>query len=114
MVVLNAPNNAIYVMVNFTKTNYRVRDHCHRTGKYRGPAHTRCNINYYNNKYVPEVFHNLRGYDSHISLKEAFELCGTDKNIIAITNAMEKFMTFGIGDVKFIDAFQFMASYLET
>ena len=21
----------------FTKSNYKVRDHCHRTGKYRGP-----------------------------------------------------------------------------
>jgi hypothetical protein len=27
---------------------------------------------------------------------------------------MEKFMTFNVGDVKFIDAFQFMASSLET
>ena len=28
----------------FTKTN-KVRDRCHRTGKYRGAAHVRCNIN---------------------------------------------------------------------
>ena len=35
----------------FTKTNYEVRGHCHRTGNYRGAAHARCTINYYNNKY---------------------------------------------------------------
>ena len=52
-----------------SKTNYEIRDHCHRTGKYRGAAHTKCNISYYNNKYSPVVFHNLRGFDSHISLK---------------------------------------------
>jgi hypothetical protein len=98
----------------FTKSNYKVRDHCHRTGKYRGAAHTRCNINYYNNRFLPVVFHNLRGYDSHLILKEAFEICGTDKNIGAVPNSMEKFMSFNVGDVKFIDSFQFMASSLET
>ena len=66
------------------------------------------------NIYLPIVFHNLKGYDSHIILKEAFEICGTDKNITAIPNSMEKFMTFGVGDIKFIDSFQFMASSLET
>ena len=98
----------------FTKSNYKVRDHCHITGNYRGAAHTRCNINQYNNRFIPVVFHNLKGYDSHIMLKEAFEICGTDKHITAIPNSMETFMTFGIGEVEFIDSFQFMASSLET
>ena len=26
------------------KKNYKVRDHCHYTGKYRGPAHNICNL----------------------------------------------------------------------
>ena len=47
-------------------------------GKYRGAAHTRCNINYNNNRYLPVVFNNSNGYDSHLILKEAFEICGTD------------------------------------
>ena len=29
-----------------TKTKYKVRDHCHRTGNYRGAAHTTFNIKY--------------------------------------------------------------------
>ena len=26
--------------------NYKVRDHCHYTGKYRGAAHNICNLRY--------------------------------------------------------------------
>jgi hypothetical protein len=36
----------------FTKSNYKVRDRCHRTGEYRGAAHTKCNLNYYDNRFV--------------------------------------------------------------
>ena len=51
--------------------NDRVRDHDHITGKYRGAAHSECNINYnYKNVKIPVVFHNLRGYDSHLIMQE--------------------------------------------
>ena len=49
----------------FTRINYKVRDHCHSTGSYRGAAHAICNIKYYYTRYVPVVFQNLRGYDAH-------------------------------------------------
>ena len=38
----------------------KIRDHDHRTGKYRGAAHSKCNINYFANRYLPVVFHNYR------------------------------------------------------
>ena len=31
---------------DFDKKNYKVRDHCHYTGKYRGAAHNICNLRY--------------------------------------------------------------------
>jgi len=97
---------------SFSKANYKVKDHYHRTGNYRGAAHNACNINYFTNRYLPIVFHNLRGYDSHLIIKKAFDVVGADK-INAIPNSGEKFMTFTIGELKFIDSCQFMASSLD-
>ena len=99
----------------FTENSKRVRDHDHRTGKYRGCAHDRCNINYFNNRFLPVIFHNLKGYDSHLIIKEAFEINQQlgNRKIDAIPNSYEKFMSISIGDLKFIDSFQFMASSLE-
>ncbi len=68
--VINYKESVCYICNGaFTATNKKVRDHCHRTGNYRGAAHNTCNINYFNNRYLPVAFHNLRGYDSHLILK---------------------------------------------
>ena len=46
----------------------KVRDHCHLTGKYRGPAHNTCNINVKQNdsNFIPFAFHNFSNYDCHM------------------------------------------------
>jgi len=89
----------------------KVKDHDHKTGKYIGAAHACCNINYFSNRYLPVVFHNLRGYDGHLIIKEAHAL--GIPNIGAIPNSNEKLMSLNIGPLKFIDSFQFMASSIE-
>ena len=48
----------------------KVRDHCHYTGRYRGPDHRNCNLRYRIPHYIPVVFHNLSGYDAHLFIKE--------------------------------------------
>ena len=45
------------------KNYYKVRDHCHYTGKYRGAAHNICNLRYETPKEIPVVFHNSFKYD---------------------------------------------------
>ena len=44
----------------------KVRDHCQKTGKFRGVAQWSCNTNLQLTKKVPVISHNLRGYDSHL------------------------------------------------
>ena len=97
---------------DFTKSNDKVRDHDHRTGQYRGACHNKCNIHYFQNRYLPICVNNLRGYDSHIILKQAFEIVEKKERIHAIPQSTEKFMTFSIGDLTFKDSFQFMAAGL--
>ena len=47
----------------------RVRDHCHLSGKFRGAAHEVCELKYKVPKFLPVVFHNFSGYDSHLLIK---------------------------------------------
>ena len=51
------------------KKHYKVRDHCHYAGKYRGAAHNICNLRYKIPKEIPTVFHNGSTYDYHIRIK---------------------------------------------
>ena len=69
----------------------KVRDHCHVTAQFRGAAHWSCNINLQLTKKVPIIFHNLRGYDSHLIF---CELSKFDVKIDVIPNRLEKYMTF--------------------
>ena len=55
---------------NNDKKNYKVKDHCHYTGKYRGVAHNSCNLRYKVPKLIPIVFHNGSIYDYHFIIKE--------------------------------------------
>ena len=50
---------------NNDKKNYKVRDHSHCTGKYRGAAHNICNLRYKVPKEISIVFHNGSTYDYH-------------------------------------------------
>ena len=48
---------------NNDKKIYKVQDHCHYTGKYRGAAHKICNLRYKVPKEIPIMFHNGSTYD---------------------------------------------------
>jgi hypothetical protein len=89
----------------------RVRDHDHLTGEYRGAAHNECNLNYKFTGKIPVVLHNLRGYDSHLIMQGLGKL--KDRKITCIPNNTEKYISFSVGDLEFIDSLQFMNASLE-
>ena len=51
------------------KIYQKVRDHCHYTGKFRGAAHSICNLNYKVPKEIPVKIHNGSTYDCHFTIK---------------------------------------------
>ena len=58
----------------FRDINYqKVRDHCYYTGKYRGLAHSICNLKFNVPNIIPAVFHNSSKYDYHFIIKELAE-----------------------------------------
>ena len=90
----------------------KVRDHGHIRGKYGGAGHFNCNANLKLHKKVPVIFHNLRGYDSHLIIKEMERF---DVKISVIPNGLEKYMAFKVNkNLVFIDSMLFMNSSLNS
>ena len=91
----------------------KVRDHCHLTGKFRGAAHCSCNLKLRLNPetlVIPVVFHNLRGYDAHLIMQA---ISKTEGNIKCIPNNMEKYISFSLRQLRFIDSAQFLLASLD-
>ena len=115
------------------KKYHKVNDHCHYTGKYRGAAHSICNLRYKTPKEIPLVFHNGSTYDYHFIIKELaeefkgqFEYLGenTEKYITFSVPIKKKITkTYKVGNdkivdisykIKFIDSSRFMSSLLSN
>jgi hypothetical protein len=112
----------------------RVRDHDHYNGLYRGCAHNCCNLNLnYTSTTIknimasenendvvrerisyaiPIYFHNLKGFDGHLIIKE---LNGMNiDNVRIIAQNFEKYVTFSFKNFQFLDSFAFLGSSLDT
>ena len=75
----------------FEELNPKVRDHCHYTCQYKGPAHSNCNLRYKIPSHIPIIFHNLSGYDAHLLIREL----GKESNKIGmIAENKEKCISF--------------------
>ena len=96
--------------------NFRdaVKDHCHMTGAYLGAAHNECNLKMrikHTTDQIPIVFHNLRGYDAHHLMQAMSNL---QKEVKCIANNMEKYITFSVGGLHFIDSLNFLQGSLDS
>ena len=91
----------------------KVRDHCHFTGKYRGCAHSICNLNYCNKHFkIPVFFHNMKNYDGHLIIQNAEKL-SNKKKIDVIAQNSEKFINIGFDSLSVKDSFSFITASLD-
>ena len=116
----------------------KVRDHCHLMGRYRGAAHSQCNLDYKLPSFYPIIFHNLSGYDTHMFIRDLAEIKGplevkglseTRGKISCISKTEEDYISFSktivvdicnIGgkkieikrQIRFIDSIRFMQKSL--
>ncbi|XP_026828646.1 uncharacterized protein LOC105279427 [Ooceraea biroi] len=109
----------------FAAGDTRVRDHCHLTGRYRGPAHSTCNLNYKDSHIIPVIFHNLSGYDAHFIIEDvanAFEgsvelLPLTKERYIAFTknvaNTADRYGARTCVKLRFINSYKFLSTSLD-
>ena len=124
--------NAKYVKKSFLiiqmkkkeiETIAKVRDHCHYTEKFRGAAHSICNLRYKVPQEIPVKIHNGSKYDYHFIIRElAEEFKGQFE---CLGENTEKYIIFSIlikkendngtiikHKIKFIDTCRFMQSKL--
>ena len=101
----------------------KVRDHCHYTGKFRGAAHSICNLNYKVPQEIPVKIRNGSKYDYHFIIKKlAEEFKGEFK---CFGKNTEKYNSFSVPvkkehdnnktityKIKFIDSCRLMQSKL--
>ena len=88
-----------------------VWSHCYITGKYKCSAHRDCNIMAKLNHKIPIIYHNLQNYENYLVMQEL------DKfhfKINVIPNGLEKYMSFNINKLIFIDSFHFLSSPLDS
>ena len=93
----------------------KVRDHCHLTGKYRGPAHNTCNINVKqkDSNFIPFAFHNFSNYDCHMFFKRLVDLKKDKVKFKTIPKTNKEYISVKYGCIKFIDSYRFLPESLD-
>ena len=94
----------------------KVRDHCHLTGNYRGPAYSKCNINVTQKQsnFIPFIFHNFSKYDCHLFFKKMVDKKKDKVDFEIIPKTNEEYISVTYGCIRFIDSYRFLSSGLDS
>ena len=108
----------IITFVDFVKKTIesdKVRNHCHLTGKYQGPAHNNCNKNVRqkDSNFIPFAFHNFSNCDCHMFFKMLVDLKKDKVKFEIIPKTNEEYISVRYGCIRFIDSYRFLSESLD-
>ena len=122
-----------FFLKKLVEDHRKVRDHCHYRGKYRGAAHSVCNVKFNVPNEIPVIFHRGSNYDYQFIVKELanefdgqFEcLCENEEKpntfsvhikqeVIKISKDCNESNESISHKIKFINSSRFMASLLSS
>ena len=88
---------------NAFKLYHKARDHSYYTGKFRGAAHSICNLKYKTPKetLLVFVFHNVSTYDYHLIINQLAK--EFDGQLECLGENTEKYITFSVPISKELD-----------
>ena len=94
----------------------KVRYHCHLTGKYRGPAHSLCNINVTQKQrnFIPFIFHSFSNYDGHMFFKKLVDEKTDEVELKIIPKTNEEYISVKYGCNRFLKIYRFLSSSLAS
>ena len=88
----------------FESEKDKVRDHCHRSGRWVGAAHAKCNVDRRVKNTLLCYMHNFSGFDSHFVIRYYRQLQGREKRVRGLAYNSEKFRTVDVGKMQFVDS----------
>ena len=122
-----AIKNSFIIKNKYYKNLMKVMDHDHYTGKYRGAAHSICNLRYKTLEDIPVVIHNGSNCHFHLIISITELAKEFRSEIHCIPEDKEKYKTFSIPimhrevnnkiikyNLRFIDSARFMMGSLDT
>ena len=86
------------------------------TGKYRGPAHSKCNVNVTQKQSnsIPFIFHNFSNYDCHMFFKKLVDKKKDKVDFEIIPKTNEEYISVTYAIFRFLDSYRFQSSSLES
>ena len=92
----------------------KVRDHCHLTGKNRGPAHSICNFieTQKQSNFSPIVIHNFINYDCHMFLKKLVDKINDSLEFNFIDKTDQEYISVRYGCIRFRGNYRFLSRSL--
>ena len=93
----------------------KVRDDCHLTSKYRGPAHSKCNfiVTQEQMNFLPFIFQSFSNYDCHMFFKIIIDKKNDKVKLDIIPKTNDEYILVTIGCIKFIDKYRFLSDSLD-